>query len=76
MAWPTTNDPRTEFVTVRFTVAEEADIRWLMAVVNAKDRSAAVRQCVDRVVAAERRRHKRAAHKGGEAERRSVMEDE
>jgi len=55
MAWPTTDDPRTEFVTVRFTKDEEADIRWLMGVTNAKDRSAAVRQCVDRVVAAEKR---------------------
>lgn len=56
MAWPTTNEPRTNFVTVRFTDAEAADIAWLMGVVNAKDRSSAVRQCVDRVVAAERKR--------------------
>lgn len=59
MAWPTTNDPRTNFVTVRFTDDEIADVLWLQGVVNAKDRSAAVRQCVDRVVAAERRRAKK-----------------
>lgn len=70
MAWPTTNDPRTEFVTVRFTADEMADILWLQGRVNAKDRSAAVRQCVDRVVAAERKREKRSAHKGGEGDER------
>lgn len=56
MPWPTTNDPRTEFVTVRFTVQEATDIAWLMGVTNAKDRSTAVRNCVDRVVAAEKKR--------------------
>ena len=56
MSWPSTDDPRTEFVTVRFTKTEHDDLLWLQGVVNAKDRSAAVRQCVDRVVAAEKRR--------------------
>lgn len=56
MSWPTTDDPRTEFVTVRFTADEAADIAWLAGVTNAKSRSAAVRQSVDRVVAAEKRR--------------------
>lgn len=59
MAWPTTDDPRTEFVTVRFTKDEAADIDWLKGITNAKSRSAAVRNAVDRVVAAERRREKR-----------------
>lgn len=59
MAWPTTDDPRTEFVTVRFTAAEAADILWLQGRVNAKNRSAAVRDCVDRVVHAERKREAR-----------------
>jgi len=67
MSWPTTNDPRTEFVTVRFTKSEMADVLWLQGVTNAKDRSAAVRQCVDRVVAAERKRAKKAAAKAGES---------
>jgi len=60
MAWPTTDDPRTKFVTVRFTEDESDDIDWLIQQTNAKDRSAAVRQCVDRVVAAERKRAARA----------------
>lgn len=60
MGWPTTDDPRTEFVTVRFTVAEAADIDWLKGTTNAKNRSVAVREAVDRVVAAERKRERRA----------------
>ena len=60
MAWPTTNDPRTEFVTTRFTATEAADLDWLAGEVGAKSRSAALRQAVDRVVAAERRRAKKA----------------
>lgn len=59
MAWPTTDEPRTKFVTVRFTENEHDDLLWLLGVMNAKDRSAAVRNCVDRVVAAERRRAKK-----------------
>lgn len=74
MAWPTTDDPRTEFVTVRFTVAEAADVNWLIQRTNARDRSAAVRQCVDRVVAAERRAAKKARHKGGASDVQSPME--
>lgn len=60
MSWPTTDDPRTEFATVRFTQDEAADIDWLQGHVNAKSRSAAIRQCVDRVVAAEKRAARRA----------------
>lgn len=56
MAWPTTNDPRTEFVTMRFTKDEAADIDWLIGQTNAKNRSVAVRSCVERVVTAERKR--------------------
>lgn len=56
MSWPTTDDPRTEFVTVRFTTAEAADIDWLKGVTSAKSRSAAVRSAVDRVVSNERKR--------------------
>lgn len=67
MAWPTTTDPRTEFVTVRFTASEMADVLWLQGHTNAKDRSAAVRQCVDRVVSAERKRARKAAAKAGES---------
>lgn len=59
MSWPTTNDPRTEFVTVRFTASEAADIAWLIQRTNKKDRSSAVRECVDRVIAAERKRERK-----------------
>ena len=56
MAWPTTNEPRTNFVTVRLTDAEHADLLWLQGRVGAKDRSAALRQSMERVVKAERKR--------------------
>lgn len=59
MSWPTTDDPRTAFATVRFTDSEAADIDWLMARTNAPNRSAAIRACVDRVIAHERRAEKR-----------------
>lgn len=62
MSWPTTNDPRTEFVTMRFTKSEAADIDWLIGHTNAKNRSVAVRGCVDRVIAAEKRRAKKQKH--------------
>lgn len=64
MSWPTTDDPRTEFVTVRFTVGEAADIDWLIAQTGAKSRSEAVRTAVDRVVHAEKRRAARAKRSG------------
>jgi hypothetical protein len=56
MAWPTTDDPRTEFVTLRFTKGESADVDWLQVQTGASSRSEAVRHAVDRVVAAEKRR--------------------
>lgn len=61
MAWPTTQDPRTEFVTVRFTAQEAQDIDWLIGKTNAKSRSAAVRDAVDRVIAVERAPRKKRA---------------
>jgi hypothetical protein len=60
MAWPTTDEPRTNFVTIRLTDAEHADLLWLKGVMNARDKSAAVRQSLDRVVAAEKRRARKA----------------
>lgn len=59
MAWPTTDEPRTNFVTVRLTDAEHDDLLWLQGRMNVKDRSAAVRNSIDLVVAAERRREKK-----------------
>lgn len=56
MSWPTTDDPRTEFVTVRLTKSEAADVDWLKSRVNAPSRSAAVRDSLDKMIAVERRR--------------------
>jgi len=56
MAWPTTNDPRTEFVTLRLTVGEAADLDWLQAQIGGKNRSDTARSAFYRVVAAERKR--------------------
>lgn len=58
MAWPTTNDPRTEFVTLRLTVNEAADLD-LYADARGLSRSAAVRDAVSRVITAEQKRAKR-----------------
>lgn len=58
MAWPTTNDPKTEFVTLRLTVGEMADLD-LYASSRGQTRSGAVRDAVGRVIAAEQRREKR-----------------
>jgi hypothetical protein len=55
MAWRTTAEPRTEFVTLRLTVAEAADLDT-MAADNSMNRSEAVRWSVNRVVAAEKRK--------------------
>ena len=60
MAWPTTNDPRTEFVTLRLTVGESADLDAYAARKGMK-RSEAVRNAVDRVIAAEKKRAQRQA---------------
>jgi hypothetical protein len=59
MAWPTTTNPRTEFVTLRLTVDEAADLDWLIVQTGSKDRSDCLRKGLDRLVAAEKRRAKR-----------------
>ena len=74
MAWPKTNDPRTEFVTVRFTVSEAADIAWLQQRANKKDRSSTVRECVDRVIASERKREKKEAKHSAASDDRSLAD--
>jgi len=76
MSWPTTNDPRTEFVTLRFTVNEAADIDWLIGVTNAKNRSVAVRDAVERVIAAEKRRARKARTAGGSAPSEGQHDDD
>lgn len=55
MSWPTTDDPRTEFVTLRLTVAEAAALDNY-AQSKSFTRSAAVRDSVIRVINAEDRR--------------------
>jgi Arc/MetJ-type ribon-helix-helix transcriptional regulator len=56
MAWPTTDDPRTEFITLRLTMSEAADVDWLIAQTGSKNRSDAVRSAVGRVISAEKRK--------------------
>lgn len=63
MAWPTTDDPRTEFVTVRFTATEVDDIDWLIQQTGTRSRSAAVRAAVDGTIAAEKRKASRNSRK-------------
>ncbi len=63
MAWPTTDKPRTEFITLRLTADEAADLDAYRSAGGFKSRSAAVRDAVDRVIAAEKRRAAR--KKGG-----------
>jgi hypothetical protein len=53
--WPTTNDPRTVFVTVRLTASEAADLD-AHAAAGGMSRSQAVRDAVDRVIAASKRK--------------------
>jgi predicted transcriptional regulator len=55
MAWPTTDKPRTEFVTIRLSTDEAADLD-LYADSHGLSRSAAVRAAVSRVIAAEAKR--------------------
>lgn len=62
MAWPTTDDPRTVFVTVRFTESEADDMDTYLD----GSRSNAVRDSVGRAVAIEKRRRARKRLKGGE----------
>lgn len=62
MAWPKTDDPRTEFTTVRFTRSEAADIDSLIATDpdNYPSRSAVVRAATDLLITRERRKQKKA----------------
>lgn len=55
MAWPTTSDPKTEFVTLRMTVSERADLDAAASSAGMKP-SAYVRDCVKRVRTADARR--------------------
>ena len=59
MSWPRTDDPRTEFVTLRLTVSEMAELDSY-AGKRSLSRSAAVREATGRVIAAEKKRKSRA----------------
>jgi hypothetical protein len=65
MAWPTTNDPRTEFMTNRFTVGEMAEIDAAVAASGLK-KSEYVRAALHRVILADRRRQAAKAATEGE----------
>lgn len=71
MAWPTTNNPRTEFVTLRLTADEAADLD-VFANARGQSRSAAVRDAVARVIEAEQRRARRAARAQKQTEQTNV----
>lgn len=58
MSWPTTKNPRTEFVTLRLTVEEAADLDGYAAV-RGLSRSGAVRDAVSRIISAEQKRDAR-----------------
>lgn len=64
MGWPTTDDPKTELVTLRLTVGQMADLDT-HAKANGHSRSAYVRSCVDRVIAAEKKRALKKTRSGG-----------
>lgn len=49
MAWPTTSNPRTEFVMVRMTVQESEDLDRLAAD-SGKSRSEAMREAISKAV--------------------------
>lgn len=62
MAWPTTENPRTNFVTVRFTDDEVDEMDTYLG----GPRSDAVRDAVARAVAIEKRRRNKKALVDGE----------
>lgn len=59
MSWKRTEEPRTEFVTVRFSPSEAEEIDYLVGRMNAKNRSEAVRTAVASTVKRERSRAKK-----------------
>jgi metal-responsive CopG/Arc/MetJ family transcriptional regulator len=65
MAWPTTDDPRTNFVTVRFTDNEVDEMDTYLG----GSRSNAVRDAVaEKVVREKRKRHKKKLSGGDEVD--------
>lgn len=64
MGWPTTDDPKTELVTLRLTVGQAADLDT-QAQAAGKNRSAYVRDAVDRVIAHDKKRAAKKTRSGG-----------
>lgn len=62
MGWPTTNDPRNKFVTIRLTEHENDELIAHVSAEGHKDRSSAARDALFRVIRADKRR--RAKDKG------------
>lgn len=63
MAWKTTDDPRTEFVTLRLTASEAADLDAYRAA-RGQSRSQALRDALDEKITRWKKQHsKRAARK-------------
>lgn len=65
MAWPTTDDPRTEFMTNRFTASEMAEIEKAVHASGLK-KSEWVRAALHRVIVADKRQQARRAATEGE----------
>lgn len=64
MAWPTTNDPRTEFATLRMTVTEAAEIDAL-AHARGVSRSEMLRQAAANEVERDRKARARQKNRKG-----------
>jgi len=66
MAWPTTNDPRTVFVTSRLTAAEAADLDALVAE-RGTSRSDILRTAIDNEVARAKKSAQRAKRRANKS---------
>lgn len=64
MGWPTTDDPKTELVTLRLTAGQAADLD-LHAQASGVSRSKYVRDAVERVIAHEKRVAQKTRVRGG-----------
>lgn len=74
MGWPTTSNPRTEFVTLRLTADEAAELDAMAAAYHHKNRSAALRHCFERCRKADAKKAKSAKSK--RIEKRLVDEED
>lgn len=65
MGWPTTNDPKTELVTLRLTVGQAADLD-LHARASGAKRSEYVRDAVEEKIARDKKRAAKKTRSGGQ----------